>query len=740
MKQKKVISAIMAMLLLGRVYPLSHGSWGTVVSAGIEEQGSNMLTENDLGYKDINSKATYQLRIEDGIVYKVYPDMASVVALSSPDDEEPIDLVIPDKVFDVPVTEIESDAFRYCNIRSVKFGNNLNAIGDSAFAFNTELKEIELPEELETIGKKAFFYCKGMEKIVFNDKLVSLGESAFVNCFSLMSVELPDSINSIGKSAFESCDALASVKLPDSLSRIEDYTFLGCDALTEINFGNSLEYIGNRAFAYCDQLNGIKLGEKMAAIGKGVFSDRNIDCFEIPAGIKKLDGCPIYFKENDERTQDIIIKIMSPECVLNINDTNWSYYIIVSEENSFAQKFAEENNIRFCTLEQYETVGYPRSEFSYFDENASLRECGLSYVKIDGGAELSKASRFDNGLLDIPDEVEGVPVISIDPEFLNKMPYDLKSEMSTLKIGKNIKTIDEGTFRECTNVQTAVIGEGVETIGDSAFERCSYLEDITFNEGLKEIGANAFKDCCRIKGVKMPNGLESLGESAFKGCFNLKTINIPEQLTRIESCTFYDTDIEEIVFPDNIEYISDNAFSTSTMYIAETSTGHTRYRYEEVKDEDGTVLVNSIPIFPTIEITEGKTPDISSVTILNPECEIAGYAMNGVLRLYGYADSTAFIYAVNNDIDFVALENSDNEYLSGDTNCDGTVDLSDAVLIMQSLANPNMYGVNGTSELHLTEQGAKNGDVDHFISGITTNDALKIQEFLLGKINCLDAE
>ena len=37
---------------------------------------------------------------------------------------------------------------------------------------------------------------------------------------------------------------------------------------------------------------------------------------------------------------------------------------------------------------------------------------------------------------------------------------------------------------------------------------------------------------------------------------------------------------------------------------------------------------------------------------------------------------------------------ADNLY--GDANCDGIVDMSDAVLIMQSLANPNKYGVNGT--------------------------------------------
>lgn len=68
--------------------------------------------------------------------------------------------------------------------------------------------------------------------------------------------------------------------------------------------------------------------------------------------------------------------------------------------------------------------------------------------------------------------------------------------------------------------------------------------------------------------------------------------------------------------------------------------------------------------------------------------------------------------------------------LYGDTNCDGSVDMGDAVLIMQSLANPNKYGLDGTAEHHLTEQGKLNGDMDD--NGLTVGDAEAIQWKLLG--------
>ena len=57
---------------------------------------------------------------------------------------------------------------------------------------------------------------------------------------------------------------------------------------------------------------------------------------------------------------------------------------------------------------------------------------------------------------------------------------------------------------------------------------------------------------------------------------------------------------------------------------------------------------------------------------------------------------------------------------------------------MQSIANPNKYGVGGTSPSAITEKGVKHADVDTSTVGITGNDALKIQEFLLRLISSLE--
>ena len=75
----------------------------------------------------------------------------------------------------------------------------------------------------------------------------------------------------------------------------------------------------------------------------------------------------------------------------------------------------------------------------------------------------------------------------------------------------------------------------------------------------------------------------------------------------------------------------------------------------------------------------------------------------------------------------------------GDANCDGTVDMSDVVLIMQSLANPNKYGLNGSDKNCISDEGQKNADVIGN-NGVSTDDALTIQMYLLGKYTKLPVE
>lgn len=78
---------------------------------------------------------------------------------------------------------------------------------------------------------------------------------------------------------------------------------------------------------------------------------------------------------------------------------------------------------------------------------------------------------------------------------------------------------------------------------------------------------------------------------------------------------------------------------------------------------------------------------------------------------------------------------TENDILYGDANCDGKVDISDAVMILQALSNKDKYGVTGYDPTHITEQGMKNADCNKSRDGVTTSDALAVQKYVIGLVN-----
>ena len=161
--------------------------------------------------------------------------------------------------------------------------------------------------------------------------------------------------------------------------------------------------------------------------------------------------------------------------------------------------------------------------------------------------------------------------------------------------------------------------------------------------------------------------------------------------------------------------------------------------------EDPTYWIKSDGVFCTISGTvksgaaDGAVAKLECVPTArkdNPDVSTANEAIS-----IGYLDSEAvevdYQVTVKNGSVTVGKSTSGQEKKPGDANCDGNVDMSDVVMVMQDCLNPQKYGVNGTStEDRITEQGEINGDVDGK-AGLTPNDALFIQRYTLKLIDTL---
>ncbi len=159
------------------------------------------------------------------------------------------------------------------------------AIDNCAFYSVSALRKVTLPEQLETVGEFAFAFCAQLETVV-----------------------LPTTLTSIGKGAFQG-SAINALSIPEGsqLSSISDWAFAECTKLTEINLPGCIKTVGQSAFLGCTGVTKITLAEGVTTLGELAFA-RNTSLAELtlPATLTNSDprtdlvftGSPVLYREN----------------------------------------------------------------------------------------------------------------------------------------------------------------------------------------------------------------------------------------------------------------------------------------------------------------------------------------------------------------------------------------------------------------------------------------------------------
>ena len=156
---------------------------------------------------------------------------------------------------------------------------------------------------------------------------------------------------------------------------------------------------------------------------------------------------------------------------------------------------------------------------------------GSAYViGLDGNATF-KAPKKNSATVTIPDKVsvkgKQIPVTEISPKAFCK-----NNSLTTITIGKNIKTIGKSAFEGCAKLKTVKGGAGLVTIGANAFKGCKALTAFTVNKKVTSIGAKAFAKCAKLKSItiksaKLTQG--SFGKNSFKGIAKNAVVKCPKK-------------------------------------------------------------------------------------------------------------------------------------------------------------------------------------------------------------------
>ena len=171
--------------------------------------------------------------------------------------------------------------------------------------------------------------------------------------------------------------------------------------------------------------------------------------------------------------------------------------------------------------------------------------------------------------IEIPDSVTTIEVGSF-----------ARTGLAEIELPAGVKHIAEYTFYDCAALSEIEYSENVAEIDNAAFHNTlwynsqpdgfvyhkHFLYDykgempantsLTIPSHVKCIaGTGMFKDEPNLVAVTFPNGFKSIPVHTFFGCPNLKQVILPEGLISIGDGAFYGCPIEQITFPESLEFI-----------------------------------------------------------------------------------------------------------------------------------------------------------------------------------------
>ncbi len=398
-------------------------------------------------------------------------------------------------------------------------------VAASAFAGNTEMTSVVLPETVISIGKEAFKNCVAVNAATVPASALSsmpltaltsitiisgtIPENAFAGCTALANITLGSDVIAIGKNAFDdtayyknatnwidegkvlyidNCLIAAKSDLADiytvreNTALIANGAFAGNTALTSVSFPTSLKYVGNAAFLGCSEIADIALPNGLIKVGDNAF-----------------DGCAAA--ETVNIPENVVIG---------------------------AEAFRGCSSIQTLTV----PVGVTNIGTNAFAECIALRE------------------------ISVPSAI----VSSIHKEFL---------ESVTITDGI---ALEKDAFKDSLNLVSVNLPATLESIGDGAFAGCALLTNIELPASLTAMGKGVFVGCSALQSVTL-----AAGNTAFAAeegvLYNAEkttlivvpakktAFTIPETVTKIDDYAFANSLVTDIVIPDTVTAIGAGAFS-----------------------------------------------------------------------------------------------------------------------------------------------------------------------------------
>ncbi len=525
--------------------------------------------------------------------------------------------VIKDHAFYGPTysTEDDDDYFSPQGVlKTVKFNEGLEEIGEAAFANQYFENTFTLPASVKTLGDYAFVNCTAITKFIFPAGLENYGKNVFAGCTGILDIGI-----AAGNTHFKVQDGVLynfemtkaimcpsgrrdPVTIPEGVTELADYAFYMCDNLLEYNLPNTLQRIGVECFAHTYDLRNfvipnsvtemghnafdlsgvtnITIGTGLTELPEEAFIETKISNVNIPGNIKKIgngafslcyslstltlnEGLEEIAKSAFYRTR--ISQLNMPNTLKTIGDNAFSQAPISDLdikrdfESLGVNVFSDANgltSITDITVSSDNTRLAANNNLLLSKDNKTLFFAAKTAGTING----KDSSGKDTYAVTIPNGVETI----------NEYAFAYCKSITAYTFPNTLKTIGDGAFLY-TKAPKLNFPSSLRSIGDGAFYY-AYTTEVSFAEGLETIGESSFA-MSDLKAVALPNSIKSIGVTSFAKCMMLKTMSLGTGIETIGDCAFMDTILNcDVVIPASATTIGYGLIASSVSTYGQTVT------------------------------------------------------------------------------------------------------------------------------------------------------------------------
>ena len=450
------------------------------------------------------------------------------------------------------VTSIEGSAFSGCNALTTLNFNAINCescASSSNPAFPSTITNLTIGEKVTTIPDYFLYNGSEIENVTIPESVKSIGYSAFSSCSALTTLNFNaincESCGSYNKPAFPS--TIANLAIGEKVTKIPDYFLDNGSKIENLTIPNSVTSIGRYAFQNSSSLKDVFIPHSVTSIDSHAFYGcRNLVRSVYPNNLSNPFGSGVSIAYPSDCNID------ENGCIYSADKTA-VYYAPVSLSTSY------ELPATITQIGRY--AFYNCANITAINISESVKSVGdRAFIGCNALTTLNfNAINCESCYYAFPSTIANLTI----GEKVTKIPdYFLynSSQIENLTIPNSVISIGCCAFQNSSSLRSVTIPESVSYIGSSAFYGCKALTSITLPESVASIGSSGFYGCAALTSITIPKMVTSIGESAFSGCSALTTLDfnaINCESSGSSSSTAFPSTITNLTIGENVTTIPD---------------------------------------------------------------------------------------------------------------------------------------------------------------------------------------